>query len=56
MRLMASGRVYGMQRGQDEVSGLGREQCGFNRLEVAHLTDEDDVRILAQRAAQRAIE
>ena len=25
----------------------------FDRLEVAHFADEDDVRILAQRAAQR---
>ena len=47
------GRVERVQRGQDEVSGLGRQQRGFNRLEVAHLADEDDVRILAQGAAQR---
>ena len=28
----------------------------FDRLEIAHLADEDDVRILAQRGAQRVAE
>ncbi len=35
------------------MAGLGGEQAGFDRLEVAHFADEDDVRILPQRAAQR---
>ena len=41
-------RVLGVQRGEDEVAGLGRGERGRDRLEVAHLTDEDDVGVLAQ--------
>ena len=47
------GRVERVQRREHEVAGLGGEQRRFDRLEVAHLADEDDVGILAQRAAQR---
>ena len=36
--------------------GFGREQRRFDGLEVAHFADEDDVGILAQRAAQRVRE
>ena len=46
-------RVERMQRGEHEVAGLGGEQRRLDRLEVAHLADEDDVGVLAQRAAQR---
>ena len=42
-----------MQRREHQVTGLGGEQPRFNGLEVAHLADQNDVRILAQRAAQR---
>ena len=35
------------------MAGLGGEQAGLDRLEVAHFTDQDDVRVLTQRAAQR---
>jgi hypothetical protein len=33
---------------EDQMSGFGCCQCDLNRLEVPHLTDEDDVRILSQ--------
>ena len=38
------------------MAGLGNLQRRFDRLEVAHLADEDDVGILAQRGAQRGAE
>ena len=38
------GRVEGVDRGQDEVSGLGRRERGADRDLVAHLADQDDVR------------
>src|SRR5437667_2353796 len=41
-----------MQGAEHEVSGLGAGQRQADRLEIAHLADQDDVRILAQRAAQ----
>ncbi len=47
------GRVERVQRREHQVAGLGGEQRRLDRLEVAHLADEDDVGILAQRAAQR---
>ena len=36
--------------------GLRRLDRDRDRLEIAHLADEDDVRILAQRGAQRVLE
>ena len=48
-RLGGVERVYGRHH---EVPGLGRRQAGLDRLEVAHLADQDDVRVLAQRAAE----
>ena len=42
-----------MQGGEDEVARLGGGQRGRDRLEVAHLADEDHVGVLAQRGAQR---
>ena len=42
-------RALRVQRREHEVAGLGRGQRGRDRLEVAHLADEDDVRVLAQR-------
>ena len=50
------GRVERVQRREHQVAGLGGEQRRLDRLEVAHLADEDDVGILAQRAAQRVRE
>ena len=41
-------RVLGVQGGEHEVAGLGRGQRGRDRLEVAHLADEDHVGVLAQ--------
>ena len=45
-------RVLGVQRGEHEVAGFGRGQRGADRLHVAHLADEDHVRVLAQRGLQ----
>ena len=46
-------RALRVQRREDEVAGLGRGQRGRDRLEVAHLAEEDHVGVLAERAAQR---
>ena len=46
------GRVLRVQGREDEVAGLGRGDRGRDRLEVAHLAEEDHVRVLAKRAAQ----
>ena len=45
-------RALGVQRREDEVAGLGRGQRGRDRLEVAHLADEDHVGVLTQRGAK----
>jgi hypothetical protein len=42
------GGVLGVQRGEDEVAGLGGGQGGGDRLQVPHLADQDDVGVLAQ--------
>ena len=41
-----------MQRREHEVPGLGCGERGRDRLEVAHLADEDHVGVLAQRGAK----
>ena len=46
-------RRVGVQRAERQVARLGDLQRRFDRLEVAHLADEHDVRVLAQRGAQR---
>jgi hypothetical protein len=46
------GCVLRVQSGEDEVAGLGRGNGGRDRLEVAHLAEEDHVRVLAKRTAQ----
>ena len=43
------GGVLGVQRREDEVTGLGDGERGLDRLEVTHFADEDDVRVLAHR-------
>ena len=53
MRSTVCARVLRVQRGEHEVAGLGRGQRGRDRLEVAHLADEDHVGVLAQRGLQR---
>ena len=45
-------RALGVQRREHEVPGLGCGERGRDRLEVAHLADEDHVGVLAQRGAQ----
>ena len=47
------GRVQRVQRGEHEVAGLRRVQRDLHRLGVAHLADQDDVGVLAQRRPQR---
>ena len=42
----------GVQGGEDEVAGLGRGQRGRDRLQVAHLADQDHVGVLAQGGLQ----
>ena len=52
MRSIVCGGVLRVQRREHEVAGLGRGQRGRDRLEVAHLADEDHVGVLAQRGLQ----
>ena len=49
-------RILGVQGGEDEVAGLGGGEGHRDRLEVAELADEDDVRVLAQHVLQRVVE
>ena len=44
-----------VQRAEHQVAGLGRLDRDRHRLQIAQLADQDDVRILAQRRAQRAL-
>ena len=41
-----------MQGGEHEVTGLGERERDRDRVEVAHLTEEDDVGVLTKGAAQ----
>ena len=52
-RLPGVDRVH---RRENEVAGLTCLQCGPGRLLVAELTDQDDVRILAQNPAESLVE
>ena len=52
MRSIVAGGALRVERAEDEVARLGRGERGRDRLEVAHLADEDHVRVLAQRRAQ----
>ena len=45
--------VARVERGEHQVPRLGRLERDFHRLLVADLADEDDVRILPERRAQR---
>ena len=47
--------ILGVQRGVDEVAGLGSRQRNADRLKVAHFTDQDDVRVLTQYVLQRVL-
>ena len=42
-----------MQRAEHQVAGLGRRQGQTDGLQVTHFADQDDVRVFAQRGAQR---
>ena len=53
MRSIVLGARLGVERREHEVAGLGRGQRRGDRLEVAHLAEEDHVGVLAQRTAQR---
>ena len=50
------GRVDRVHRREHEVARLGRLERGLRRLGVAELADQDHVRVLAQRAAERLLE
>ena len=50
------GRADGVQRREHQVAGLGGGERGLHRLDVADLSDEDDVRVLPQHALQRGVE
>ena len=45
--------AWSVQRSEYEMSRGRRRQCQFDGFEVAHFTDENDVGIFTQRAAQR---
>ena len=47
------GRAGGVQRAEDQVARFRRRDGRFDRFQVAHFTDQNHVRVLAQRAAQR---
>src|SRR3954447_9374866 len=49
-------RVLRVQGGEDEVTGLSSGERHGDRLEVTHLTDEDDVGVLAQHVLQGVLE
>ena len=46
-------RALGVKRREDEVPGLGGRQREADRLEVAHLADQDDVGVLPQGRPER---
>ena len=52
IRLIVSGRVQGVKGAEDEVAGFGRRQRRLDRLLVPHLSDQDDVGVLAEGAPQ----
>ena len=56
MRLTVSAASTVWTVEKHEVAGLGGAQRGVDGLLVAHLADEDHVRVLAQDAAQGALE
>ncbi len=50
------GRTVGVQRREDQVSGLGGGEDGLGRRRVAHLADHDHVGVLAQHVTQGDLE
>ncbi len=47
------GGVLRVQGREHQVTGLGRGEGDRDRLQVAHLADQDDVRVLAQHVLER---
>ena len=47
------GRAVRVQRRERQVTGFGDRQAGLNRFQIAHLADQHDVGILAQRVLER---
>ena len=47
-----AGGAGGVEGGEDEVAGFGGGDGRLHGLEVAHFADEDDVRVLAEGAAE----
>ena len=43
-----------MQGGENQVAGHGGAQTDIHGLFITHLTDQDDVRVLAQAGSQNA--
>ncbi len=41
-----------MQCRKREVAGLGNPQCRFDCFQIAHFTNQNNIRILAQRCSQ----
>ena len=56
MRSMVLAAELGVQRAEHQVAGLGGGERQADGLQVAHFADQDDVRVLAQRRAQRLAE
>src|ERR671932_820978 len=50
------GSVLGVERGKDEMAGLGRGESDRDGFKIPHLADEDDVRVLTQHMPQRLAE
>ena len=48
------GSVLGVQRPEDKVAGFSSGQRSRDRLEVTHLTHEDDVGVLTQHVLRSA--
>ena len=48
--------IVGVQGREDEVTGLGQRERELNRLEVTHLTDEEDIGVLSESGAERPLE
>ena len=48
-----AGGAGGVQRAEHDVARFGRGDGRFDRFQVAHFADEDHVRVLPQRAANR---
>ena len=47
------GRAGGVQGAKNQVARGGRREGQFDGLQIAHFAHEHDVRVFAQRAAQR---